>query len=823
VAEKEEKEKEEEKPASIPWLPLVTLIAVGTGILLFFPQLISLRPRGGNPLLAENTFEDQTVNARLWQDPLGVAIAAREKDQKSSHSNSIMRFQELFIKKCFTNPEFPLKEELRFAEQSNRVQILAVMIPGGPQVDDFERRLRSRRAVIEGLGTAQYYPEEDEEIGYFCAPWRFLDANIADCVSELEKKRSDDGKRWLPIDQKIQPVRSRSEESGRETLVVPYEWYKLTGFSSRSKTPSQVLVLWLTDSAFRDAPLSRLADLFSWFRLELRTAFGDRGFLPLPHFAVLGPDDAETLQKMVTEATENKWNEETKQYLATTHIYSCRVTVAEIQLLADMPALEQYPTCKVLLEEKVRDLKSVSDFSFDRTIFTDDLIVKAMQRELELRGVKNSDHVAFIAEEDAYSSRTLSSTFKSAFVPNVYSYTYLRGIDGKLSSVAEEEKDTYSAVENVNKNLLSSLRPNDRSEGLNQADYIRRLAADLQKLNTNLQNIKAGGLKAVGLLGSDVYDKLELLQAFRTALPDAIFFTHGLDDRLTNPAEWNETHNLLISSAHGLSPPNKNRSIAPFRDSEQTALFEATLQSLGQIHAEDAGRVTSPLIFEVSRTGPKEIDTRANPRFANAELFTLLRNLGSLGSFLLFGILLLAWTRLSLNPSKAERVSGAIIASDWRRQQGRSNSILLPIFICAVLAVGVVSCFYILEKNSGRGMSFAWFDGTSAWPSIGLIFFAAFLCIHFIARTHFKLRQNAAALSEEFALRALIPEKTSLLAWEAPPLIAGNEDTPYLQPRIDISILWQRYLSRGRFWRRMFRTIPMAIFYLSGLGAILPL
>ena len=41
-------------------------------------------------------------------------------------------------------------------------------------------------------------------------------------------------------------------------------------------------------------------------------------------------------------------------------------------------------------------------------------------------------------------------------------------------------------------------------------------------------------LKAVGLLGSDVCDKLELLKALRPMLPEAVFFTKALKTFVTS-------------------------------------------------------------------------------------------------------------------------------------------------------------------------------------------------------------------------------------------------------------------------------------------------
>src|ERR1700722_708690 len=194
----------EEKSASIPWLPLVTLIGVSSGVLLFFPQLTSSRPGGGDPQLAGSTFGLQTIDARLWQDPLGVAGAdqeknekqSEEKSQKSRESHSVSQFQKLLIKKCFTNSAnfplrrsaiYPLDAEMRSKEQAKQVEILAVMIPGGPYVEDVERRLRSRRAVIEGLGMAGYDPEKENELGYFYLPWQPLETNVGGCVRMLEE------------------------------------------------------------------------------------------------------------------------------------------------------------------------------------------------------------------------------------------------------------------------------------------------------------------------------------------------------------------------------------------------------------------------------------------------------------------------------------------------------------------------------------------------------------------------------------------------------------------------------------------------------------
>jgi hypothetical protein len=690
----------EEKSNSIPWLLLITLIGVSSGVFFFFPQLISSRPGGGESQLAGNTFDYQTIAARLWQDPLGVAIADREKntDQESKEKfqkycavHCVAEFQKLVIEKCYAKlPNYRLDDDSGFSEeQAKQIRILAVMIPGGPYVEDVERRLRSRRAVIEGLASEGYVPEKDDEIGYFEVPWQPLEPNVTASVRMLEKKRLEDEKCSSPTEPGIQPSRSNRDGSNAAGLTVPYEWFAPEG---DEKPVEHVLVLWLMDNSFSDAPLARLADFISWFRLKTVDRFDADDFLP-PVFEVLGPDNSGTLHTMVMEAAEDPWSAEMRQCLATTHIYSCQASAAEFQLLSGIRGPDGTPihfargcTCKDLIERSVNGQQSDNGFYFDRAILPDDVIVKTMWQELENRGVKNNDRVAIISEEDTFYARALSSTFinsspKGSRRENLSLYTYLRGIDGKLPSDGKYGRENKGAAESTDKDTRSVSRPTDQPEGLNQADGIRRLAKQLQELNAKAERDSGGkaSLKAVGLLGSDVYDKLELLKALHSVLPEAVFFTNNLDARLFYPDEWNETHNLVVVSPFRLSPPSNlphsSIQFSDFRDSAQTALFEATREAMGQRNAVGVPSIPqSPVIFEIGRNGPKEltipadkVDTLAKLYASEADnlLIKILTKLGLLkhrsgsveppnlfqcyllhiSAFIGSGILLLAWTR----------------------------------------------------------------------------------------------------------------------------------------------------------------------------------
>jgi len=700
VAEKEE------KSVSVPWLPLLTLIGVGSGVLFFFPQLISSRPGGGDIRLAEYTFDPQTVDARLWQDPLGVTFENWQRHMESRKAHSICLFQDSLIKRCLAaTPNFLPKEELRVVAQASqqpaltqRVQILAVMIPGGPYVEDVERRLRSRRAVIEGLGVAGYDPEKDHELGYFCIPWKAFNPNVADCIFRLQKERVVQEAFNSRSELAIQAIRSNLGETSdfietsndRESadctqtdppeLLVPYEWFEASSFC-RGDRPSQLLVLWLIDDAFRDAPLARLADLNSWFRFKINANATSEAETSLPDFAVLGPDNSGTLRSMVMEARGAPWDPETRQCLATTHIYSSQAEAAETRLLFDLPELCYPRTCKHLIEQSVKSRQPDSGFCFERTIPLDNQIVKALREELKLRDVTEDDDVAILSEEDTFYARALCSSFVAPDVDGdigpalatVHAYTYLRGIDGKIPSAGKDEKETKvpDQVSDKNQQTQSSLRPADGTEGLSQADDIRRLAKMLQDLDRDLRNgnsrnenssngilrrAKSRGLRAIGLLGSDIYDKLELLKALRPMFPGAVFFTNYLDARLTHPDEWKETHNLIVVSARGLSLESSKEEfqrVAPFRDGGQTALFEATLVATGQIKPDDIQIPKSPLLFEIGQNGARELHLRGEKD--TNELFNVFqRYLLHISCFIAFGCLLLVWT---WSVSRVESVS----------------------------------------------------------------------------------------------------------------------------------------------------------------------
>ena len=115
-------------------------------------------------------------------------------------------------------------------------------------------------------------------------------------------------------------------------------------------------------------------------------------------------------------------------------------------------------------------------------------------------------------------------------------------------------------------------------ENRDQRDYIRRLVRDLQASGD--PGAKAP-VRAIGVIGQDVHDKLLLIQALRPAFTEQTIFTTDMDARLFHPDVTRYMRNVVVSSALPLSPQELRSPVkptakfAPFRDSYQTATYLA--------------------------------------------------------------------------------------------------------------------------------------------------------------------------------------------------------------------------------------------------------
>jgi hypothetical protein len=277
-----------------------------------------------------------------------------------------------------------------------------------------------------------------------------------------------------------------------------------------------------------------------------------------------------------------------------------------------------------------------SGLGFVNVTCTDDQLAEQLVEELKRRNVdlsKPGHRVALISEWDTFYGRALPQSFTKAVADmggsgqanttnSIWRFTYLRGLDGKLAG-REDSSNEKSAASSDPKDgsKTLSLEQLERPEGNSQLDYIPRLAAALkareqesirQAASPGLHLHVDGKLEAIGLLGSDVYDKLLLLQSLRQRFPDVIFFTTDLDARLSHASQLKWSRNLIVASSFGLSlREDIQGGVPPFRDTYQTAEFLAAHVALGA-YTNDLPQALSPRLFEIGRYGPYDLSVAPN-------------------------------------------------------------------------------------------------------------------------------------------------------------------------------------------------------------------
>ena len=233
----------EERSSQQSLFTISALIALAT-ILggYFWPRgpLETLRPKEAHESL-KYPRDSQDIEARLWQDPFEVVSRHQreEEDPGSSATRSIGA----------------LKGDIRGED----LLILIAIATGRPYADDHESRLRSRYAILSALGRAGYEPRNPEGIG---------------CVKVIPGG-------WPPVQ-----------------FTAPFEWFR-QGQHPRANAlelRKHVLLLWLTEQALGDKPLTALETFVD-------EVCGDRGLscAGTAHVQVIGPRSSGTLKKMLDE------------------------------------------------------------------------------------------------------------------------------------------------------------------------------------------------------------------------------------------------------------------------------------------------------------------------------------------------------------------------------------------------------------------------------------------------------------------------------------------------------------------------------------------
>jgi hypothetical protein len=172
---------------------------------------------------------------------------------------------------------------------------------------------------------------------------------------------------------------------------------------------------------------------------------------------------------------------------------------------------------------------------------------------------------------------------------------YLRGLDGESSLYQKsyqetQEKNTSSGSqdrqsESHRTNLIES------AEGTTQFDYIRRLTGESFTHNVPFWP-QIERPDAIVIFGTDIYDKLVLLEFLRQQLRNCLYLTTDLDALYWHPHYLKFTRGLVVASPFPLqmsaplcgSTRGANAICAPaeFRDSYQSAIYLVVSRCLQQ-------------------------------------------------------------------------------------------------------------------------------------------------------------------------------------------------------------------------------------------------
>jgi hypothetical protein len=836
--------------AAVPWPALLVLLGLAGGAFWYLAPLTSSRPRElEGPAIT--SLGEQHVDARLWQDPLS---ASEVHQQHAAPNGTFATTQEA--------KAHDVEALITGLDDAKNALIIPVFLPSGAYADQVEGRLRIRQAVLAGLAVAGFTPTDQEHIGYVMLDW--------------------------PWNQKAvtQPT-----TQGVSRLLMPYEWcdarYKNVALTSEKRFGC-VLILWLRENAFGDLPFTRLLRLLENLQVEQRGR----------EVRVIGPRSSTLLPKMLDEASKSKIKP--IPAFKTVTFYSPTSTAWDklLQYNSKSNWTSSGGVTKALEEV-------LGAGHFFRSVVTDDVVADELIEELRRRHIDcgiRSHHIALIGEWDSFYGRALPLTFAARAIiakervrgrnpdegqvladliedpakwPNwIHQFSYLRGLDGFIPGEGALKKEQPKPTDQQKQ----SARPMEQTEGLDQSDYVRRVAASLIDLQDRLDRqpkrdssqledypkpneLPFGELKAVGVLGSDVYDKLLILKALRKHLPGVVFFTNDLDARMTLPQEWDECHNLVVGSPYGLALADRfQKMIPPFRDSNQTAVFAGTLMALKVVPT--GIELRPPRLFEISRTGafnlsidpwteqkrlalqaasqPEErvvYESSMGPRTKSVWGPNIHPGIATAGSW---------WTQ-DRNTSMWWCVLLSVLLVGWTLLLSNSVSrfrLLRPLSLTSVFVIlfGPLVFLFVWKSylaHADGGEPFTLFKGISLWPTEIVRILAGLLCLHFIIKATVELRVNNHDLAEAFGLPKHVGKNFPAREWfkywlkslrfarwevacdkAGKPVISPGYDKSFAREGIYVHAerLWEEYRWRGRFGHRLIRFfLPAMLFFLLGL------
>ena len=799
----------------------------------------------------------QDINARLWEDPLSV-VWRHEHRARSTQAGG-----EKSAQGPHTIPEV-CSGVLSGSEGKLDLLLLGVMVSGSRYLDASENRSRARYALQAALSVAHFVPLDAQRMGLLTPdPLSKPRASRRLVPFEIYHRRSEPGTDSPPANGR-QVIGGSSP--ARSALVL---WIEEEAFSQPSRAPATPLTnvanLARALSEACGGPAHRRVTVETAI-----IGPADSDTLRDMVHEVDGKSRSLQLECGPT-AKPREQHCEAAPYIRQVRFYSAFATASGRELLRLNGSSPYHPCGNHHWlpphwdQAGVRATGSVLYHYFHScgielfsTIATDEELSKALVAELQCRQSQglSSDgpgcageasaksatpdyYIVLISEADTYYGRMLPKAFLQSLgleysceedpeelpkkVPKlgpcrVLRYNYLRGLDGQVppaedttdSTKDDKQKESAAQADRAAAAL-------ERGEGPRQFDYLRRLSERIRDESRRLEervpstNLLRGAardqIRAIGVLGSDVYDKIAVMRALREDFPHAVFFTTDLDARLLASEQYDWTRNVVVASGFGLElAPCVQRWVPPFRGTYQTSAYFSARLALYNAYAGDAEPTAAVLCPEYApgdtvplgqrarlqraawtpRVSQAEIDSwlagprlyeigrqhawdlSESPRASTPGLMSVQPLVASLvpdSAGLSFGIglaVLLLLTSLLVRPVRDTFVDSAYCLR-YRAEASQKDSrargapyaawtiVASLVVLFAWLAQHLASAYR--EASTGAGEPVLWFQGISAWPSELLRCLALVLVALLLFAACGKSKRNAAGVARRFLLK----------------------------------------------------------------------
>lgn len=846
--------------------------------------------------------EAELIEARLWQDPIETAVSHQQADrtaqQHHNHSLSAISFSD--------------GETARA-----HIGVLIIITEGSPYAENHEKRLRDRYAALSALGVACFVPSDEEHVGYFefeegLLPFEWYKARkTRQCHQDHDYKQHYDRVLVVWATDDIlgeRPLNRLNEISG---LLASQYWADVCGgwHSVECMAKIEFKIIGPPSSSMLRGMLQNARDPAAprWWpnmgSLTGRTSFKIALYSPWatasPELLLQGVDSngqanmcegAQQCRRSLAAQLANAGvllehtieSDEELSLALVGELGRRQVKIGEdpIALIGEwdtfygraLPIVFRAAACFVVSENITDDLNKVESMEEGR---------ERNRRESVL-------HKRFRGCESL--SRAIRLQIRhperwDALDMNIHRYSYLRGLDGLTPGASQKPREAGNE-NNGSRSNSSDKKTRDRAiedlerpDGQSQLDYLRRLVAQMKQDTDGVSGVIRKPPKAIGVLGSDVYDTLLILKAVREEFPNAIFFTTDLDARLLQERESKWTRNLVIAAPFGLRLDRHiQHDIPPFRDSYQTSGFFAMLRALGHIRfpgnlspakirceetqtelevpsdhyeidlAENAfSSRACPRLFEIGRHGPVNLSGDAGTVRSRLKPLKAIQP-----SPVIVPRGMKPWWDLS---SPKERLgylititwlgfSAALVVVLFTRLIGRSWNVLwvdlarrdrgrCTVFMVRMLALAALISYTVWKvltelkalalQDGWEGEPVSFFDGVSTWPTICLRTFVILWCMGCLIKAGCDLLSSREELVADYAFpRPSTQFPFSQRLWGFVESIQWLHHVPYKNNHPTVAEeIWRGYLRAGCLGYRLGRSLILTVGYIVFLRIML--